>query len=67
MYNEFLPWFSFGWQSQAQLGDGKVPKAVQPSSNPSDLRMPHAMEPQINVTQNLTYLNHAEFSMFLYF
>ncbi|HIJ53354.1 MAG TPA: hypothetical protein HPP66_09395 [Planctomycetes bacterium] len=26
-----------------------------------DLRLPRAMEPQINVTRNLTYLNHAIF------
>jgi hypothetical protein len=44
------------------LGDGKVPKAAQPSPNPLDLRLPPAdMEPQINVTRNLTYLNQADF------
>jgi hypothetical protein len=58
----FSAWFNAGWQPQAQLGDGKAPKAVQPSPNPSDLRLPRAMEPQINVTRNLTYLNHATFS-----
>jgi len=52
--------FNPGWQPQAQLGDGKAPKAVRPSPNPSDLRLPHAMEPQFNATRNLTYLNHAE-------
>jgi len=34
-----------GWQPQAQLGDGKAPTAEQPSPNPSDLRLPHRMEP----------------------
>jgi hypothetical protein len=57
-------WFNPGWQPQAQLGDGKAPKAVQPSPNPSDLRLPRAMEPQINVTRNLTYLNQAEKNIF---
>jgi len=47
------------WGHLTALGDGKAPKAVQPSPNPSDLRLPRAMEPQINVTRNLTYLNHA--------
>jgi len=47
------------WGYLTVLGDGKAPKAVQPSPNPSDLRLPRAMEPQINVTRNLTYLNHA--------
>jgi hypothetical protein len=30
-----------GWQPQSQLGDGKDPKAAQPSPNPLDLRLPH--------------------------
>ncbi len=59
------------WGRLTALGDGKAPmllcevaryvarEAVQPSPNPSDLRLPRAMEPQINVTRNLTYLNHA--------
>jgi len=40
-------WFNSGWQPQAQLGDGKTRKAAQPSPNPSDLRLPHRMDPQI--------------------
>ena len=42
------------------LWDGKAPKAAQPSPNPLDLRLPHTIEPKINVTRNLTYLNPAE-------
>jgi hypothetical protein len=61
--SEFSTWFNPGWQPQAQLGDGKAPKAAQPSPNPLDLRLPPtAMEPQINVTRNLNYLNQAKFS-----
>jgi len=48
-------WFNFGWQPQAQLGDGKTPEAAQPSPNPSDLRLPHTIEPKTNATQNLTH------------
>ena len=53
-------WFNPEWQPQAQLGDGEAPKAVQPSPNPSDLRLPPIIELQINVTRNLPYLNHAK-------
>ena len=53
-------WFNPGWQPQAQLGDGKAPKAAQPAPNPLDLRLPHTIELKINVTRNLTYLNPAE-------
>ena len=52
-------WFNPGWQPQVQLGDGKAPKAASPSPNPLDLRLPHAMEPQSNVTRDMTYLNQA--------
>jgi len=45
---------------RAQLGDGKAPEAVQPPQNPSDLPLPHAIEPQINITRNLTCLNYAK-------
>ena len=48
------------------VGDDKAPKAVQPSPNPLDLRLPPVdMEPQINVTRNLTYLNQAKNMMVL--
>jgi hypothetical protein len=59
----FEAWFNPGWQPQAQLGDGKAPKAVQPSPNPSDLRLPPTIELQINVTRNRAYLNHAVFGL----
>jgi len=58
--SEKLAWFDPGWQPQAQLGDGNAPKAVQPSPNLLDLRLPPIIELQINVTRNLPYLNHAE-------
>jgi hypothetical protein len=46
------------------VGDGNAPKTAQPSPNPLDLRLPPAdMEPQINVTRNLSYLNQAEVSL----
>jgi hypothetical protein len=69
-----MAWFNPGWQPQAAvpwgrlmaLGDDKTPKAVQPSPNPLDLRLPPVdMEPQINVTRNLTYLNQAKNMMVL--
>ena len=61
---EVSAWFNPGWQPQAQLGDGNAPKAAQSSPNPLDLRLPPAdMEPQINVTRNLSYLNQAEVSL----
>jgi hypothetical protein len=63
---KYSAWFNPGWQPQAQLGDGNAPKAAQPSPNPLDLRLPPAdMEPQINVTRNLTYLNQAKYSLFV--
>jgi hypothetical protein len=58
-----MAWFNPGWQPQAQLGDGKAPKAAPPSPfrwKSIGMRLPHAMEPQINVTRNLTYLNQAK-------
>ena len=47
-----------GWQPQAQLGDGRTRKAVQPSPSPGD-EDATPYETTNNVTRNLTYLNHA--------
>ena len=56
---EIRAWFNSGWQPQAQLGDGKAPRAVQPSPSPGD-EDATLYAGTNNVTRNQTYLNHAE-------